>query len=125
MRAGHLTFVAAGSGPSTSGLSMTAPKHFLDILGLGRRPLEHRRVPMNERWELGTGVRALNGRVWVEPVRLDFRALRQVKGVFDVNAEVADGVFDLGMPEKNLDSTQIAGRLVVDRSLGAPKRCVP
>lgn len=44
---------------------MTAPKHFLDILGLGRRPLEHRRVPMNERWELGTGVRALNGRVWV------------------------------------------------------------
>lgn len=43
------------------------------------------------------------------PPGLDFRPLREYQRVFDVHAEVRDGVFDLGVPEQNLDGPDVAG----------------
>jgi len=71
---------------------------------------------MNERPELGTGVNALIGRVWVEPDRSNFRALRQLEGMFDVIAEVADGALYLGMPKKDLPERTIGNAPSLRRS---------
>ncbi len=39
-----------------------------------------------------------------------FDLLRNLDGVIDFDAEVADGAFDLGMSKQKLDCPQIAGR---------------
>ena len=75
----------------------------------------------NQRLVSGNDERRTDDRIWVELTRSNFRALGQLECVLDVNAEIPDGAFDLGMPKKNLDRTQIPGRLVNDRCFGAPK----
>src|ERR1043166_6737233 len=52
----------------------------------------------------------------------DLRSLRQFEGVFHVNAEVADGALDLGMPEQDLNGAQVARRLVDDGRFRTSKR---
>ena len=48
-----------------------------------------------------------------EPIESsDFGALGQGQRIIDVHAEVPDGVLDVGMPEQNLDGSQVPGRLV-------------
>ncbi len=41
---------------------------------------------MNEWQKVGSRIVAPNGRKWVESTRSNFRALRQLEGVFDVDA---------------------------------------
>lgn len=77
---------------------------------------------MNELPLLGSGGAGLDDHMWVESARSDFGSFGQLEGIFDVNAEIADGAFNLGMPQKDLNGAQVAGRLLDDRRLGAPKR---
>lgn len=42
----------------------------------------------------------------------DFSPLSEHQGIFDVNAEVPDGVLDLRMPEQDLDRAQVPSGLV-------------
>lgn len=82
----------------------------------------HHVLEINELPLLVSGVVGMDDRIWVESARSDFGSFGQLEGIFDVNADVADCAFNLGMPQKDLDGAQVAGRLVDDRCLGAPKR---
>lgn len=53
---------------------------------------------------------------------LDFHALREHQGILDINAEIANRCFDLGMPKQDLDSAQIARLLINEGCLGPAQR---
>lgn len=53
---------------------------------------------------------------------LDFCVFGKGKRVLDIDPEIADRILNLAMTEKDLDSSQIAGRPIDDRCLRAPKR---
>lgn len=80
---------------------------------------------LNVRPVYGSAETRLSVWFWVEPDRSNFRALRQLEGIFDIDAEVADGALYLGMPKKDLNGPQVACRLVDDRRLRAPERVRP
>jgi len=52
---------------------------------------------MNERLLPKTSEAGLNVYLWVESARSDFNSLRKLECVFDIDAKVADGAFDLGV----------------------------
>lgn len=49
---------------------------------------------------------------------LDVDLLRDRQSVLDLDAEVPDGAFQLGMPEQELDCTDVARTAVDQRCLG-------
>ena len=51
--------------------------------------------------------------------RLELDLLRQAQRIVDLDPEIADRTLDLGMSEKQLDRSQIAGLAVDLRRLGA------
>ena len=53
---------------------------------------------------------------------LNLGALGQFKGIFDIDAEVANGALNLRMTEENLNCSRIACRLIDDGGLCSPKR---
>jgi hypothetical protein len=62
------------------------------------------------------------GRPWVFFASLGLPSLGELEGVFDINGKVASRANDLGMPEQDLNGTQVGRRLVDDRSLRTPER---
>ena len=62
--------------------------------------------------------------IWLKPFRSDLRPLRQLQGVFDIYAEVADSALDFGMTEQDLHRAQVACRLIDDRRFGPSKGVV-
>ena len=56
------------------------------------------------------------------PRRSDFRCLGKRKRIIDIHAEVSNGVFDLGVSKQYLNSSEIAGSLIDQGSLGAAER---
>jgi hypothetical protein len=52
----------------------------------------------------------------------EFDLLGYGKGVIDLDAEIADGAFELGVPEQQLHRSQVAGLSVNLRHLGAAHR---
>ena len=59
----------------------------------------------------------------LEPARrLDLCALREMKGVLNVHAEVPDRALDLAVTKQDLNSPQVARCLVNDGRLGPPQR---
>jgi hypothetical protein len=79
---------------------MVAFHHLLlrDADKRGRLPRSSR--TMNKRSILGRWNRRVNVWVWVVS---DLGAFGQLQSVFDIDAEVADGTFDLRMAEKDLN----------------------
>ena len=55
-------------------------------------------------------------------IALDFRRLGKRKRIINIDTEVSNGVFDLGVSKQNLNSSKIAGSLVDQGSLGAAER---
>jgi hypothetical protein len=53
---------------------------------------------------------------------LNFCALREGKRVFNIDAEIADGAFNLRVAKQNLDRTQVTRLLVDDGGFRSPKR---
>ena len=51
----------------------------------------------------------------------DFSSLSQERSIFDIHAEIAHGVLDLGVAQQDLDSSNVAGRPVNYRCLGPPQ----
>ena len=54
----------------------------------------------------------------------DLGLLRNLQGVIDLDAKIANGRFQLGMSEQQLHSAQVLGSLVNQRCLGRTE-CVP
>ena len=52
------------------------------------------------------------------PCISDINLFRYCQGVIDLNAEIPDRAFDLGMPEQELDGPEIAGAAVNPRRAG-------
>jgi hypothetical protein len=52
------------------------------------------------------------------PGNSDINLFRYGKGIIDLDAEVPDGAFDLGVPEQELHGAQIAGTPVDQGCLG-------
>ena len=52
-----------------------------------------------------------------EPSRSDFRALSKCDRVINVDAEVANGILDVGVTQRDLHSPQVARRFLDKRSL--------
>ena len=57
-----------------------------------------------------------------EPSRSDFRALSKRDRVIDVDAEVANGILDVGMAQQDLHGAMVAGCLVDERRLRSTHR---
>src|ERR1700730_6422712 len=55
----------------------------------------------------------------------DINLFRYCQGVIDLNAEIPDRAFDLGMPEQELDGPEIASAPIDQRSLRTPQRMRP
>jgi len=72
---------------------------------------------VNERPKLGGEKGRLSVWKWV---RSDLGAFGQFQSVLHVNAQVAHRAVDLGMAEKDLNSAEVASRLVDDRCFRAP-----
>jgi len=53
---------------------------------------------------------------------LDFRLLRYLQGVIDLDAKVSDGAFQIGMTKQQLYGPQVLRALVDQRSLRPPHR---
>ena len=53
---------------------------------------------------------------------LYLRVLSNVEGVFHLNPEVSDGALELGVPEEELDGSQVFGSLVDQSGFCAPQR---
>ena len=86
--------------------------------GVGDRPLSIRpQRPLNER----DGREGAASIVFEAAWYLDLGAFGQSQSVFDVYAEVAHRAFDLGVSEQDLHRTKVAGLLVDNRCLRAPK----
>lgn len=60
--------------------------------------------------------------LWRGATILNLGVLSKHKRVFHINAEITNGIFDLAMAEKDLDSPQIARCPVDDRCLRSPQR---
>lgn len=56
------------------------------------------------------------------PLGSDFGRLGKRKRIINIDTEVSNRVFDLGVPKQNLDSSEIAGSLVDQGSFGAAER---
>ena len=52
----------------------------------------------------------------------NFGPLGQRQRVIDIDTEIADCIFDVGMAEQYLHGSKVSSRLVDERSLGAPQR---
>lgn len=52
----------------------------------------------------------------------DFGTLGEFEGIFDIDAEIADGALDLCVAEKDLHRAEVTRRFVDDRRLRASKR---
>ena len=52
----------------------------------------------------------------------DFRCLGKRKRIIDIDTEVSNSVFDLGVSKQDLNSSKIAGSLVDQRGLGTAER---
>jgi hypothetical protein len=52
----------------------------------------------------------------------DINLFGYCEGVIDLDAEISDGAFDLGMPEQELDSPEIARPSIDQGGLGATER---
>ena len=52
----------------------------------------------------------------------DFRCLGKRKRIIEINAEVSNGIFDLGVPKQDLNNSKIAGSLVDQGCLGTAER---
>jgi hypothetical protein len=48
-------------------------------------------------------------------------ARSQNERIFDINAEIANGAFNLRMTEKDLDSAQVASLIIDNGSLRSPQ----
>ena len=57
--------------------------------------------------------------------KLDFRLLGYLQRVIDLNAEVSDGAFQLGVPKQKLNGAQILRPLVDQRRFGPSHRVRP
>ena len=55
----------------------------------------------------------------------DIDLFRNCQGVIDLDAEIPDRAFDLGMPEQKLDGPEITGAPIDQRSLRTPERVRP
>ena len=55
------------------------------------------------------------------PLCLNFRSFGYGQSILDVDTKVANSAFNLGMTEKYLHGSQVAGLLIDDRSLGPSK----
>jgi hypothetical protein len=55
----------------------------------------------------------------------DINLFRYCQCVIDLDAEIADGAFDLGMPQQELDGPEIAGASIDQCRLGTPQRMRP
>jgi hypothetical protein len=56
------------------------------------------------------------------PAISDINLFRYCEGVIDLDAEIPDSAFDLGMPEQELDSPEIARPSIDQGGLGAKQR---
>lgn len=52
----------------------------------------------------------------------NFDSFRKEQRIFDIDAEIPDGVLYLGVPEQYLDGPEIAGGLINHRDLGPAHR---
>lgn len=57
--------------------------------------------------------------------RLYFRLLGDFQRVIDLDSEVSDGAFQLGMSKQQLNGAQVLGTLVDQGGFGAPHRVRP
>ena len=57
-----------------------------------------------------------------EPKRLNLSALCKSKGIFDIHAEIANGIFNLAVARQDLHGPQVSCRLVYDEGFGSPGR---
>ena len=55
--------------------------------------------------------------MWCQCLRLNLSSLSQRDRVVDVDAEVANGVLDVGVTQQNLNGAAVAGRLINKRGL--------
>ncbi len=55
------------------------------------------------------------------PNTLDVNLFSNFEVVVDFDAEISDRAFNLGMPKKQLDRSQVAGPLVDHRCFGSPQ----
>jgi len=72
-------------------------------------------------WALGTPAVKRPISVTDEPPRLDFCFLRKEKSVFNIHAEIPDGILDLRVSKQDLDCPQIPGGSVNHRRFRSPK----
>ena len=61
----------------------------------------------------------------LSPGTSDVNLFRYCQGVIDLDAEIPDGAFDLGMPEQELDSPEIARPSIDQGSFRASQRMGP
>lgn len=52
-------------------------------------------------------------------------ALRNSEGVIDLNAQITHGAFKLGVPQQELNGSQVTGLPIDQRRFGATQEWVP